>query len=441
MNASLKLLRIEARRNVGLWLFPFVVLLIGYTTAETLPTGIWLWPQTSLSIRDTLVLVGPLAAGLAAWAAGRNRRRDLEELLATTSQPAAIRDLANWGATTAWVCLGYVVAAALMLLATYFGSEWGAPILWPVLIGFFAIVANSALGYAAGYYLPTRITSPVVAVALYWVQGIAAYYLVANPASYLSPVTELNYSVFWGVLPHIFIQQSLWLLGISGVALAAVVLKGGGSPKAAWISLFGASTVAAIGAAALLVTPVEVTAAQKQEAHVPYEPICAKGAIPVCVHPAYEKMLPETAAVVDEVTEPLISVPGGPTRAEQKSYGEVNLRRDGTLIFYLSDTNFGTSDLAAELVRALVRDPVSTIGADKELFPNDAQAVIAAWLLQQAGRDPHSLDYWTSADANSEAVAATRKRFDQLSPEERRSWFRKNYVDLRAGKIGLKDLP
>lgn len=334
---AFKLLRIEARRSVAMWLFPFVVVLVGYTTAETLPNGFWLWPQTALSIRDTLILIGPLAAGLAAWAAGRNRRRGIEELLATTPRPSAIRDLFNCAATATWVCLGYVVAASLTLLAAYFGGAWGAPILWPVLLGLFAIISNSSLGYVAGYYVPIRITAPVVAVAIYWVQGTAAYYLLANSASYLSPVTELEYSVFWGVLPHIFVGQSLWFLGVSGVALSAVALRGGVNPLATWIMLSGAATATAVGVAMLLATPISVTSAQKQEARVPYQPICAKKKISVCVHPAYEKMLPETAVVAEKVTKPLVDVAGGPRRVEQKAYGEVELRSDGTLLFYLSD--------------------------------------------------------------------------------------------------------
>lgn len=87
--SGLRLFGIEFRRNLGLLLFlPAVVGLVS-TSFDVLPRGVWLWGATAGAIRGSLVLAGPVAAGLAAWVAGRNRRRGMEEMLAITPRPAA----------------------------------------------------------------------------------------------------------------------------------------------------------------------------------------------------------------------------------------------------------------------------------------------------------------------------------------------------------------
>ncbi len=51
------LLRLEARRSAGLLLFPFVVLAVWFLSDQGRARGIWLWPDVSLSIESTVVLV------------------------------------------------------------------------------------------------------------------------------------------------------------------------------------------------------------------------------------------------------------------------------------------------------------------------------------------------------------------------------------------------
>ncbi len=432
MNAWLRLLRVEARRNPGLWLFPLVAIMIVYTTTETLPKGIRLWPETSVSLRETIVLVGPLAGGLAAWAAIRDRRRGIEELLATTPRPAAVRSLANWGATTAWYVLAYLVAATSIFVWVYLDGVWGSPAFWPILLGLFALLADSALGYAAGSYVPSRFTVPLVAITFYWVQGVTIAYLDSS-AAYLSPVVGLNPSVFYGVLPNIFVEQSLWLLGIAGAAVAVVMLKGGNVPAFSRGAFVASVVVAMMGAVMLLKTPVLVTPSQEQRAFVPYESVCAEEAIPVCVHPAYEGMLRGTADTVVEVAAPLLGIPGGPVQAEQAPHSGTELKPDGTLSFFLHDATLSGDQLAEDVALGLVRDDATVA------LLTDAQAVVGGWLLQRTDRDPGYL-IALAGEENRELSAAVN-RFGKLSPKERRDWLRQNYAGLRTGKVTLKDLP
>lgn len=431
MRTNLLLLRIEARRNLGLWFFPFIAVLIGYTATETLPEGVWLWPHTSVAIQATLVVVGPIAAGLSAWVAGRNRRRNIEELLATTPRPTAIRDLIAWTATAAWICLGYVVATILMLYLTYLGATWGSPTLGPLLAGFFALCMDSAVGYAVGYFLPRLFTAPLVAVLMYMVQGVVGF----NLGSYLSPVATPFPDVFYGVFPDISAPQSLWFSGIAGTGLALVVLKTHKGENFPWLALIVAAAVAIAGAAILVRTPLTVTPIRDQETIVPYRPTCVEKGIPVCVHPAYEKMLPGVAVVVSKVTEPLVGIPGGPVRAEQTPDGSAILESDGTLEFFLYDERSGGDQLAFDLARALVQDE-EQYRNNKDL--TEVQAVVASWLMQPIN-DTDNL--FVIPGENRQAVTDALERFAKLSSPDKRVWFRENYAQMRAGQLTSKDIP
>ena len=389
-----------------------------------------------------MILVGPLVAGLSTWAAGRNRRRGMEELLAATPRPAASRDLAAWGGAAVWHGFAYALAAGLVLLSAYVGGAWGSPVLWPVLLGLLAVSTLSAIGYAVGYYLRNRLATPLVAIATYFILGFTAHSagtLMENPTiTYLSPVTGLEGSVFYGVQPNVSFGQSLWLLGLAGAALAAVSLKWHRS-LGAWCALLAAIVVAVFGSSMLLLqTPPGPVQSQQEEARASYEPVCDKdGRLPVCVHPAYEKLLPETAAVVRNVAAPLVGVPGGPTSAEQDPEYR-GFSPDGPLPFFLYDGNSGGEALAETLVVGLARDPSSAPSQEPAGVLNDAQAAFAAWLLKQADMNP---DFAIYAGANPEAVRSAAERFAALDPTRREQWISEHYADLRAGELTLEDLP
>jgi hypothetical protein len=444
MGAGLRTLRLEARHSLGLWLAPVVAVAVWYlAVTDGLRVGASLWPYVAVSLRQPLVLVGPFAAGLAAWAATRERRRGVEELLATTPRPAFARDLANWGALTAPLGAAYLAGASFLILRTYLNGAWGSPILWPLWVAVFALVAHSAVGYAIGHYAPSRFTAPLVAIVIYGLQGFTGYSL-GSSARYLSPLADSDYSVFFGVLPNIFLPQSLWLLGLAGVALAAVALGRGRGSLASWGMLLPSLGAAAVGAALLLGTAPGVTPAQRQEARVPFDPVCKQGRITVCVHPAYRGMLPGTAAAVNEVSEPLAGLPGLPGRAEQRDYPS-DLVPKGTLPVYLptpsadgAEQGVAKNELVSGVALALVQDAGSARYRQGEGTPDDAQAAVAYWLVRRTGNDPQILGFYSQ---NPDAVFAAGKRFAKLPPEERRRWLRENLADLRAGRLTLKDLP
>lgn len=433
----MSLVRIEARRNLGLWLFPVVMAAIWYLSYQERARGIWVWADVSLSIQTMVAVVGPVAAGIAAWTASKSRRRGIEELLATTSRPPTSRELASWVATTAWFVLAYTIVTSLIYLLGYLGGAWGSPVLWPVLVGLFAIVTHSALGYAVGYYLPSGFTAPMIATVSYLLHVTPVYF--NSSVHHLSPLGEsLTRSVFYGVLPNLFIGQTLWLLGLAGLALGAIALKQRRSATSLSMTLV-AVAVATLGAVVLLEKNPWASPAQIEAAAVShYDPVCVRQEIQVCVHPAYKEFLPQTTATVSGLVKPLERVPGVPTRAEQTNSSQRDPESNEVLSFVLHDKRSLGDQLAFQISGELVGKQVSGTVGGSNSAPGNAQAAIEAWLLRQAGKDS---EYALLTGKDPEAIAAASQRFSELTPKKREEWLRKNYTDLRSWKLTLKDLP
>jgi hypothetical protein len=398
-SVSPRMVRTEVRRSMGMWLFPFMVAVLVWMIAGS---GFWieglLWGGAAMLIRDTLILFGPLAGGLAAWTAGRERRRGTEELLSTTSRPAAARDLAAWTGIVAWCGLAYLSVAAGFLFYTCLNTTWGSPVLGPITVGLAALFAHSAIGYAAGNYWPSRFVAPLVAIALYWAQAVPqflGYKMVPSPGGgwmylstsviHLSPVVgDSEYSAFYGVLPNVALPQSLWMLGLAGLALASVVLHRR-RDLLSWVALSVAVAVAVVGVTMLMQTPAQVTDAQRRAALIPHELVCVEGRITVCAHPAEQASLEEDAALINRVAAPLARIPGVPTRAEQKPEYR-HPKPDGTLPYQPFHPTTSRDDRMLYVALDLVRDPYRTVSREEPMV-DDSQAVVAGWLLQEAGVD------------------------------------------------------
>ncbi len=354
------------------------------------------------------------------------------------------------------------------LVLTGWSVTWGSPEPWPVVVGLVAVVAHSAVGFAVGCLLSGRLVAPFFAIAMYWIQGITVLNQ-DSPTQFLSPIGQgYGHSVFHEGPRIPYATQSLWLVGLAALALAVVVLTRGRAPLP-WVALAASTTVTVCAAVLLLMGPV--ASPEAQGAPVPYEPVCTDGRIAVCVHPAYERALPETAAAIEKVARPLLGLPGAPTRAEQRepdlrtNEEPTRLLPDGLLVFDLNrgafdrwNTESGVSVeefVQSELARALVAEkPVRLedlfdpkTGADScarpgEL-PGEAQSVVAGWLLWQAGEYDSVRSFLIAPGPFliCERSESALERFVALGESERQSWLRENYADLRAGSLTAEDLP
>ena len=450
---ALALLRIEFRRSVGLLCFPLLIVAAGWLARGSLPVGVYTWPDTSSAIRETVPFVGSFVAGISAWTAGRNKRRGMADLLSSTPRPPAARDLTTWAGTALWGAAVYATLAAVLLSVTWWNATWGAPPPGYLLVGLLAVVANSAVGYAAGYYLPSRFIAPLVAIGLFVAQFAPINY--SWVALLLPAPTDLVQPDVFAQVPGVAVQQGLWFCGVGAVALAAVVAGGRRGDGASRALLAGALLLCAAGFAASMVTPSLMFAKA-----APLEYVCEEGGITVCVHPAYERLLPQAAEVVNEVGEPLAGIPGAPTRAMQVgSLSPEPSREAESTAFFTVDSivdGGGVGWFRSEAAMSLVQGRAAYEGSAPEVEPTEedltrcgpgtkewsvdpaleARAVVANWLLKQLDRREPEFSLEQCPDARKLV-----ERFADLDPAKRRAWLEENLAGLRAGEVTLKDLP
>jgi hypothetical protein len=458
------MLRVETRRSVALFLSPMVLAAAWWmawngvygSMQDAQYMNVYTWEETSRVIKDSILTTGPILAGLSAWVAGREARRGAEDLLSTTAKPQSSRLLATWAGTVIPFVAAYVLLALLLGIPTAINATWGVPLPGYTLVGLVALLMDSTLGFAVGHYLRNWFAAPLVAVALYvlHIMPMGFYdfginYTLLSPAAY----SNLYGSDVFHEPPQLAVPQLLFFGGLGGAALSAVLFRGV-EGKARITSL--ASLVVCAGGLILALNtdhPDSMSAGEPDT--VPYEPVCKEDEITVCVHPAYEKLLPETVRAVNQVAEPLIGIPATPERAVQiDNFVTPEDFEKGTATFGYPGEE-AKYDIAESLVvdeakmeelfsienkREASEEDLKKCGGspDQRYFePSyEAQSVIAGWLLQ---RDGAALgEVYMGGCPNAQDLV---DRFAALESIERETWLENNLADLRAGKATLKDLP
>ena len=476
MSAFLATLRLEARRSLALPLFPLILGLAVWFVIVTRPFEVFVWLDTTSAIRETVLFFGPLIGGISAWMAGRDSRRGMGEMLCVTPRSPVLRDLATWGGTALWGLAVYAALTGLLFVPTWWNATWGGPPPGYLLVTVLGVIANSAVGYAAGRCLPSRFTAPLVAIGLFAAQILPS--TLSNPLSnrklnyeLLAPAPDsLIYREVFNSIPPVAGQQSLWLLGVVGISLAAVVIKGLPGSRLAWAALAASVVVAVAGFAASVGVDQRVTASLSDT--MPYEPVCESVGITVCVHPAHADLLPGFAAAMEEVSGPLVGVPGAPTRVLQIGSNITvpdSMDAKGATFVSISGPMYMEPEwieplLAESLVRdaerfyggpplprieptaedkkrcgGLGEDYVSMgVGPDEWLLDPglESQEVVLGWLLKRSGNPPSELSQQQCANTDDLV-----QRFADLGPRRREAWLNENLADLRANKVALKDLP
>jgi hypothetical protein len=333
-------------------------------------------------------------------------------------------------------------------------ATWGGPDFSPILLGLVTIVASAAIGYAAGSFFPSRFTAALVAIALFVAalipvlvyrsgtneaqQGNARFGRdLESPERYLSPfmlaTDDAVHTVFQELKDDLGPRQMAWIAGLGGIALAAVALRRRRTVPA-WSTLLVSTALAIFGATMVLrADPNSITAAAA------VEPVCTVNVIEVCVHPAYEGALDETASIVGAVMKPMAGLPGVPTRAVQEDpWVYVGPPPDGTLVFWMErgPERERESMIAFWIATSLVSSPYQDVPRDGPSDAMLAQDAISIWLADQAGFGP-DLDNFHGVDTAIDAA----KRFSALDPAQQRAWLEANFTALQAGQLTLEDLP
>jgi hypothetical protein len=480
---SVHLVYIATRRNVGQWMFPLaVVLVLLLEYSNGLVWSDYLWPDMSVLVAFSIVLIGPCIAGATAWMVARERLCRLDDLLISTPTSAFMRWTAYWLGTSVWGVLSYTVTGGILVGLTMRNAVWGGPTLWPMLVGVLAVPAYAALGGAAGLFLRARSAPAITAVTALMAEIIAGRFGrdIGMPfLSYLSPAGVLNTSVWYGVRPNVALVQTLMLLGLTSLGLGAMAWRADELKLTRGLLAMGLLLAGASSALLIAHAPPSWQTLRDQlgsakgivaqdHAVVPYTPVCASTHVPVCMHPAYQRFLGGDAATINRLLAPLQGIAGAPVRAMQTP-GKQGVVQ-GTLYFVLSNWPKDDPSMPANLSRvqsffgpitaSLVQDSGPPACTSKGVPPcasrtcpgagwrscEEAQEALAIWLARRAGLHVTSIDRngtWSYpfVGDNLKATSAAARRLASLAPAQRHAWLRAHYVALRQGRVSIAEMP
>jgi hypothetical protein len=469
LGSFLRLLWVEVRRSQGNWLLPLMVLLGIVGAFERIQDGVVLWRAMSFATLRSYAIIGPLAAALAAWLMGRDRRRRLEGLVDTLPGDGFQRDLLAMLVAAFWGITGYAVVGLWFGWKAMTQATWGGPDIGLLLTGALAIVVFAGIGTLVGRFIPGSFAA-ILALGLTFLLTIGSdaikqttthsipnsefhSYSAEQPLKLLMPwgLTTYNYKheVF---SPIAFVHESLlWHFALLAVVVVAVALT-----RKRGLATYGALALS-LALAVVTATPLIQQNPQTSMAEgVAFEWTCESASgIEVCLHPAYSVNLDETLVLHEAVIAPIAGLEGVPVRWVQAGPRMAGFDPADGMI-----GGFGTSQAwnLAEQVFPATPPTMSETGEGPAIHHSvrsASQVVILYWLMGQVpesfpGMEP-SLDgandpsMWMfafdPAEASGEEIVAAIDRFSALTPEEQRAWLEENWTALRAGDLTLSDMP
>lgn len=466
-----RLALLELRRSPMPLMLPLVAALFWFDalrTGESLPP---IWPQRASILPDhVLPDLGPVCAGMAAWVGGREQRRGMGDLAASTARSRWLRQLACWGGALGWTLLAYAACTAVIYTLAARVVTWGGPPLWPIAVTGLAVAAFCTTGFVAGAVFPSRFTAPLSTLGTAFVSILVFQRAVAADRGWalISPnnsVPPIEWGVFHAEPPDLAIVQTVFSVGLVIVLLGALGVHG--SLRGAQLRRTASAVTAGGLAVCVAALALAATATRSDYGYdvpllhdaatdrpIPYSPDCTQGAaIPVCVHPAFSADLPHAAALFAPLIDEVKGLPGAPSRVEQidlpDPLGPVALSAAPggapVLEFWFEDPSTLTrphaaDDLRSQAVQLVVAHLVAPAGR-----PDVAQKVVEVALIQEwaglTGPSNPSNSPSPSQVRTDPAVAAAAQHFAAIGPSQTHAWLVAHLSQLQAGQVTLEELP
>lgn len=377
-----------------------VLLALGLMAAwSVLIPGVDAWENIIVAMIGSLRLTGPVAAAFAAWVALRKRRA------------LRGRSLSTWRALKLPLAIMVVVlgsfAATVLVLAikTVLTEQSGRLSLAGLGMGMTGLALYSVIGWVAGWLLPSPLTPPMAGLACY---GLFTWLADGQTwADRLAPGTGEPYDLFQGLSGAAFLDQTLWLFGVTAALLlgwTAVVTRN------ALVLAFALLSVLAAGAGvARLLTEPQPAAAQA----IAYS--CQEWPITVCVHPGMRAGLTELGATFTKIASRLSGTPAAFTRVEQRPVDDQLQPANGLAPIHVPDLSSGFADQAAyEYIESLASECTSSPSAGY-------REIVMAWLRgEPLPGGPLSEHQYAAA------------WFSGLSEPQRREWLRMFYTPFQT---------
>jgi hypothetical protein len=466
-----RLTLLEARRGPMPFMIPLVALLFWFDalrTGQNLPA---LWTQRAAILPDhVLPDLGPIAAGMAAWVAGREHRRGMADLAESTARPRWLRELAAWAGAAAWTLLVYAACVTVVYVLAARVVTWGGPPIWPIVVTGLGVALFCTAGFVAGALFPGRYTAPLAAIGTLFVSVFVLQNAVNSGAGWilLSPdnrVPPLDWGVFHPIPQGLSIVQTLFLLGAITVLLGVLGVVGsvrGAELRRTAGSVLALGTVACAVCFALAATATTgdygyvVPAFGDASRQIPYTPVCTADTAPVCIHPAFSADLDRASAVLGPVLDEVAGLPGAPARAAQVDADDLpggdnssptsSLSEFGVGIFLDTSAPGGpvleygfddqvvfTQPTTSMYLRSQVAQAVFGYLVAPGGRADEAQQAVEAGLSRAAGA--------TAPDVSGTVNAAAAQGFAALSAPQRHAWLLAHLTQLRDGQITIKELP
>ncbi|MEU7562365.1 hypothetical protein [Streptomyces eurythermus] len=366
----MKISALLMRRSLGRAAFPaFVVLVLLNTLLRPMAwRHEWMWAVYQYNF--TVMLLGPLLAGVAGWEGYRLARA--QSFLASHRRPLALLTAAG-GALFAWCAaafaLGFVVVVAIVAGA---GTPLviGLPeVVTPVpALGLLAL--ECAAGLVAGWLSRNKLAAPLAAITVF----LASLLLYAGDCSIFVTVGGATGSLI-GLRPKLGTQA--WQIVFYCLATALVITIG------AWLStwyrtprwpLVAAATVLTLGATVQLATrsPLYLEAR-------PGDVVCSGSHPQICLGRSYTRFAPNVRANLQPY---------------QKAVKSINVQPPASFRQGTRTTNRDTGELALDTITGS-KEPLldaflgTYYGSQCELTPGSAMeknySNARYWLAQAAG--------------------------------------------------------
>lgn len=464
LGSFLRVFWIEVRRSQGYWVLPLMVGLGIIAGFENSRDGVVLWKEMSFATLRSYAIIGPLAAALAAWLMGRDRRRKLEDLIGALPGDGFRRDLLTMLAASFWGLVGYACVGLWFGWKGLTQATWGGPDIGLILTGALAILTFAGIGTLIGRYVPGRFAA-IIAFALTFLLTIGSD-AIKQTTSHFGPNGEfysysseqpLRFLMPWGLTtynfgdvftPIYFVRESLlWHLALLAVVVALVALT-----RKRGLVTYGMFALSLAASVIVAIPLVQQHPQGLSTESIAFDWTCESvSGVEVCLHPAYSTRLDETLALHVAVIAPIVGLEGVPDRWAQAGPWMAEADAADGMI-----GGFGASqawNLADQVFPMSV--PTGSSSGEGPAIHNPtrpaSQVVILYWLFERAPEtslgNSNAIDLSTGMfafdpnEASGEEIAAAIERFATLTPGEQRAWLEANWTALRAGDLALADLP
>ena len=236
---------VTARRGAGLPLALGILVLGAIELSGDPDTARSSWLGLALTLRESLVILMPLAVGAGAWQGARARLRGVDELEGCAPRPRALIAAVQFGALAAPAVAAYVLLHAGAAVALRDAGSLAASAPAAAAIGALSLVAAVLVGLALGRLMPSRLTAPVLIVVLAGVLFVLGTYeaggsMVAllGPAIQLAPGAD-------AIRADVTVSQVLWFTALAAGAAVLLVARSL-IARASAVALVAAAAVAAL---------------------------------------------------------------------------------------------------------------------------------------------------------------------------------------------------